>query len=172
MGMIAVEGMEFHAYHGVYDEEQVIGNTYIIDVYIQSSVVDHVADDDIVETINYETVFLICQTEMKKKFKLLESISVRIIDALKHQFDSIQEVSIKVQKNNPFPGFKVASASIETSDSFLSQCPRCKSGNLCYKDGNCWCNKQQLFSTTREALKSQFKGCLCEDCLQYYAGRR
>ncbi len=170
MGMISVEGMEFHAYHGVYDEEQVIGNTFMIDVHIETSIVDGVQEDDIVETINYETVFMICQTEMKKTFKLLETIATNIIAALKHQFSTIEEVSIRVQKNNPFPGYKVASASIQTADSFTAQCPRCGKGNICYADENCWCNKKQLFTTTREALKKQFKGCLCENCLDYYSG--
>ena len=35
MGQIALEGMEFFAFHGYYDEEQKIGNKYGIDLYIE-----------------------------------------------------------------------------------------------------------------------------------------
>ena len=37
MSLIALEGMQFYAYHGVYDEEQIIGNNYVIDIYISTN---------------------------------------------------------------------------------------------------------------------------------------
>jgi len=33
---IGLEGMEFFAYHGFYTEEQKIGTTFIVDVYIST----------------------------------------------------------------------------------------------------------------------------------------
>ncbi|RZK29989.1 MAG: dihydroneopterin aldolase, partial [Hymenobacter sp.] len=33
MGQIALEGLEFFAFHGYYDEEQKIGNKYGVDIY-------------------------------------------------------------------------------------------------------------------------------------------
>ncbi len=32
MATISITGMEFHAFHGCFKEEQVIGNTFIVDV--------------------------------------------------------------------------------------------------------------------------------------------
>ena len=37
MGQIALEGMEFFAFHGYYDEEQKIGNKYGVDLYIETN---------------------------------------------------------------------------------------------------------------------------------------
>ncbi len=35
MSTIAIEGMTFRAYHGCMEEEQVIGNTFIVDIYLE-----------------------------------------------------------------------------------------------------------------------------------------
>jgi dihydroneopterin aldolase len=34
MGKILLEGMEFFAYHGHYEEEQIIGTKFIVDIEI------------------------------------------------------------------------------------------------------------------------------------------
>ena len=170
MGLIALEGMQFRAYHGVYEEEQLSGNNFTVDVYIQTSFEEAAENDDIKGTINYETVFLICQQVMREKVQLLENIAQQIIAKLKHQFDSIQEVQVRVRKNNPLPGNRVDSAFIELDDSFVSSCPRCGGPFICYTDENCWCQKEKLFPQTQEMLRRKYKGCLCQSCLKVYAG--
>ncbi len=170
MSLIALEGMQFYAYHGVYDEEQIIGNNFVVDIYITTNYDKALEEDNIFETINYETVYLVCETEMKKKVKLLETLADRIISALKHQFDSIQEVTIKITKNNPIPGARVANSSIKAAESFVSKCPRCGKPFICYKDENCWCHDLRVHPKTRESIKQEFKGCLCKECLSFYAG--
>jgi 7,8-dihydroneopterin aldolase/epimerase/oxygenase len=170
MSLIALEGMQFYAYHGVYDEEQIIGNNFIVDIFISTDYSKAVEEDDIFKTINYETVYLVCEVEMRKKVKLLETLADNIILALKHQFNSIQDVSIKIAKKNPIPGARVANSSIETEESFVSKCPRCGKSFICYKDENCWCHDLRVHPKTRESIKQEFQGCLCKTCLSFYAG--
>ncbi len=169
MGLIALEGMQFHAYHGVYGEEQLAGNNFTLDVYIHTSFDQAAAEDDLEGTINYETVFLICQNVMREKTQLLETIAQRIIDKLKHQFNTIQEVSVRVRKENPLPGDRVGSAYIELEDSFVSQCPRCGRPFICYNDENCWCQQEQVLPQTQGVLRQKYKGCLCQNCLKEFA---
>ena len=38
MGKIAIEGMQFYAYHGYYKEERHLGGSYMVDVVIESDV--------------------------------------------------------------------------------------------------------------------------------------
>jgi len=170
MGLIALEGMNFYAYHGVYDEERVVGNNFIVDVYIESSYDGASASDDINKTINYETVFLICQAEMRKPTKLIEAIADRIIVNLKYQFNSIQNCRVKIQKKNPILGGKVDRAYVESTDSFVSKCGRCGRGMICYNDETCWCQDLRIHPKTQESLREQFSGCLCKNCLSFYAG--
>lgn len=170
MGLIALEGMRFYAYHGFYDEEQITGNNYIVDVHIQTNFKAAAKTDDLYKTINYETVFLICQAVMRKKTKLLETLVEEIIDALKHQFDNIQEVKVRISKENPMGGNKVDRSVVENAGKFVSKCPRCSKPLICYKDGNCWCMDKRLYPKTQEMLKQQYRGCLCKECLTYFSG--
>ena len=57
MGLIALEGMKFFAHHGYYEEEQVLGNAYEVDVYLDVDFSKAAMTEDISQTINFETVF-------------------------------------------------------------------------------------------------------------------
>jgi len=170
MSQIALEGMRFYAYHGFYEEEQIIGNNYVIDVYIDTDFSAAVEEDDLYKTINYETVFLICQKEMRIKTKLLETIAARILYGLKYQFQNIHQVTIRIKKENPMPGVKLDSSTIELTQSFIKQCPRCGNPLISYDDENCWCQEVKVHPQTREMLAQKYQGCLCRNCLTYYAG--
>lgn len=170
MGKIALEGMQFYAYHGVYEEEQIIGNNFMVDIYIETSYGAAAETDDIQDTLNYETVYLVIQTEMKKTVRLLETLIENIIHSLKYQFSSIQEVKLRIRKQNPIPGHRVGSSFVEETSSFVNQCPRCQRPFICYADDTCWCQNKQVHPGTREMLRSKYNGCLCESCLTFYAG--
>ena len=170
MGLIALEGMQFYANHGVYEEEQLSGTNYIVDLYIETSYDAAVAEDDLAGTINYETVYLIVETEMRKQTQLIETLLSRIIDRMKHQFSSIQELKVRVRKLNPFPGERVQSVYVEEEESFVTKCPRCGSPFICYSDEHCWCQEKQIHPKTMENIMQQFQGCLCNNCMNFYAG--
>ncbi|MEO1518945.1 MAG: dihydroneopterin aldolase [Bacteroidota bacterium] len=169
MGLISLENMRFFAYHGVYPEEQLTGNNFVIDIYIETSLEAAAMTDDVYETINYETVFLICKSVMRKPVKLIERLGFQIIHDLKRQFNSIQEVRIKITKETPIVGERMGSAAIELTDSFVSSCPRCGSPFICYSDENCQCQNLQLHPNTQKMLRQKYRGCLCGNCLAYYA---
>ncbi len=170
MGLISLKGMRFFAYHGVYEEEQLTGNYFVVNIEIETDVEGAAMSDEISDTINYETVFLIVQAEMRKTAQLLEQVVQRILQALKHQFVGIQSVKIHLRKENPLPGELVASASIEIEDSFVSACPRCGKPFICYNDDNCWCKDVQIHPKTQQTISQQYSGCLCGECLSFYAG--
>ena len=170
MGLIALENMEFFACHGVYPEEQILGNKFIVDIYITTSLEDATLTDEVNDTINYETVFLLIQVEMKKKVQLIETLNHNIINELKRQFNNIEEVKVRVRKHRPIPGHLVGSSYVEEEDSFVSECPRCGSPFVCYNDETCWCYQKRVTPETREILKTKYSGCLCNECLSFYAG--
>lgn len=169
MAMIALEGMHFYAYHGFYEEEQVIGNDYVVDVYIDTVFTKAAIDDDLYQTINYETVFLICEAVMRKKSKLLETVANLIALDIKHQFRNIKELKVRVKKMNPPLGGKVDAAFVEVTGEYTKKCARCDKPLLCYNDKTCWCMETKLFQKTLEQLKGTYGDrCLCEDCLKFY----
>lgn len=172
MGQISLEGMRFYAYHGFYDEEQVMGNDYVVDIHIKANLKSAGRSDDLTTTINYETVYLICKNEMAKPRKLLETIAHSILGKMKHQFATLQEVTVNIKKINPPLGGRVARASVEISESFSKKCGRCGSGLICYSDGNCWCQDLRVHPETMESLQAQYNGCLCKNCLTFFADQK
>lgn len=170
MGLISLEGMQFYAYHGVYEEEQLTGNHYIVDIDIHTGLNAAASTDDIADTVNYETVYFICKSEMAKPKHLLETVGASIISRIKHQFDTVAAVEIKIKKLNPPLGGRVASASVQMEDSFSNQCGRCGAGFICHGDGSCWCKDIYVHPQTLASIQTQYNGCLCANCLQFFAG--
>ncbi len=110
MTTIALEGMEFYAYHGFYDEETKIGTTFIVDIEVRMIFSKGASSDALEGTVNYETIYFICKQEMKKTSKLLENVAYRIIGRLKSQFGQISSMKVCIKKMNPPLGGKVHSA--------------------------------------------------------------
>ena len=171
MSVIALEGMRFRANHGFYEEEQILGGDYIIDVYITTIFTKASVDDDLKKTINYETVYLICEAAMKKNSKLLENVADRIAMDIKFQFGYIKELKVKVKKLNPPLGGRVESAWVEVDGYYSKKCARCARPMICYSDKSCWCINTKVYSQTLEQMKTHYgNDCLCEDCLKFFAG--
>ncbi len=101
MGRIALEGMEFFAFHGYYDEEQKIGNKYGVDLYIYTDLLAAAETDDLYQTVNYEVLYKVVLQEMLKPARLLEHLAHRIIDQVYTQFPLIKGVKVQVYKFNP-----------------------------------------------------------------------
>lgn len=101
MGKVSLEGMEFYARHGYYEEERVIGNKYSVDVTIDLDVTEAALADKLDGTVNYEKVYEIVQEVMSIDANLLEHLAGKMIKALKDNFAQINEVKVRVSKYNP-----------------------------------------------------------------------
>ena len=133
MAIIALEGMRFFAYHGFYEEERTIGNDFILDVYVNADTElaafsDELYADPVIlkkedategkekpGTVNYETIFLICQAEMRKPAKLLETLVERIAEHIMEYFDNAEGVIVRLKMLHPPLGGRVDCAWVLTS---------------------------------------------------------
>lgn len=167
MAWISLEGMRFHAFHGVYDAEKQLGTEFIVDVFVKMPLAQ---GDDLEATINYETVHQLCRLEMETPRKLVETVAAAIIGRMKHQFSNMQALRVRVRKMNPPLGGRVDWACVEDMEEYMRDCPRCKRKFINYSS-DCWAKFPNLHEATKETLQRQFGGgCLCDDCLKFYAG--
>lgn len=119
MAVIGLEGMRFNGPHGYYPEEEIIGNDFLVDIYISVSTRRAALDDDLNETVNYETVYLMVQSEMKKSTQLIETLADRIVFRVNDFYEHINGIKLIVRKLNPPLGGQVGAAYIEmTTGSF------------------------------------------------------
>jgi dihydroneopterin aldolase len=101
MGRVALEGLEFFAYHGFYDEEQKIGNKYAVDVAVETDLSEAAKRDALGATVNYEELYRLVAEIMGTSTRLLETLCLRIIRAVFRQFPSVDEVEVSMSKFNP-----------------------------------------------------------------------
>lgn len=101
MGKVSLEGLEFFAYHGFYDEEQKIGNKYSVDVEVETDLMKAASNDALADTVNYEELYSMIAKVMGKPTRLLEAINYRIIQAVFAHFRSAKRVKVSVSKFNP-----------------------------------------------------------------------
>jgi len=103
-GVVALEGMEFYAYHGFYEEERKVGNKYTVDVSLKTNFSKAATSDDLKGTVNYETVYEIVKSQMTVPNKLLESVCNKIVDSLFISLPEVLELTVSVSKHNPSIG--------------------------------------------------------------------
>ncbi|MEY4927242.1 MAG: dihydroneopterin aldolase [Bacteroidota bacterium] len=169
MNTIAVEGMRFYAKHGFYNQEAILGGWYSVDVYASTDFRKAAANDELGETLNYETIFLISKFQMAKPAKLIETVAYNIINDIKHKYSGIQVLKVRITKHFPPLGGDVARAIVEIEETYQKSCAKCKKGFFCYNDGNCWCHEVRVSPEIQRILKVQFSGCLCRKCLSDYS---
>jgi dihydroneopterin aldolase len=165
MGLIALEGIEFYAYHGFYEEEQLIGGDYIVDVYLNTDFEEASYHDELDTTINYETIYRIVKIEMQQNSKLLESIAQRIIDKIIQICTTVQAIKVRVTKKNPPLGARVQRAYIEIEESYVVQCDKCSRAFLSHEPGDSWTKYGQVYPETRATLTRSFGPDICRNCL-------
>ena len=110
--IIEIEGMEFFAYHGCYETEQIVGNKFMVYARIVTDCEKAAHSDDIHDALNYLSAYEVIAQEMKIPSHLLEHVAKRMIDALYVHFPQIKQVTIKVSKLNPPLGGKIAATSV------------------------------------------------------------
>jgi 7,8-dihydroneopterin aldolase/epimerase/oxygenase len=117
MGLIQIEGMEFYAYHGHYDEERVVGNRFLLDISIETDTRPAEKSDNIADALNYQHVYALIKEEMElKKSHLLEHIGRRIIDRLRAEIKGINRIRVKIKKMHPPMGGQINCVSVTISD--------------------------------------------------------
>jgi dihydroneopterin aldolase len=98
---VALEGMEFYAYHGFYDEERRIGNRFTVDIEVTTDFNLAATNDDLTGTVDYVKLYAIVKERMDIPTKLLEKVGQDIVQAAFSQFEAISGITLSISKHNP-----------------------------------------------------------------------
>ena len=111
-GRVALEGLEFHAFHGVYPHERESGNWFEVDIAVETDFSEAAQSDELAGTVNYETLFRMVKEEMEKPSRLLETVAEKIVDDVLKALPSVKSVELKISKLNPPIGGKCKKATV------------------------------------------------------------
>jgi dihydroneopterin aldolase len=100
MIQIHLEQLHFYSFHGLYQEEKLIGNDYTVDI-----ILDHQPTKKIIhsieETIDYSKVYEMIVQRMKTPTDLLETIATEFCYEIMKKYDSVQNIHFSIKKLHP-----------------------------------------------------------------------
>jgi 7,8-dihydroneopterin aldolase/epimerase/oxygenase len=111
-GKVSLEGLEFHAYHGIYPHERSSGNKFEVDIDVETTFDESAFRDELAGTLNYEDLYIIVKTVMEKPSKLLETVGNQIALDTLAKFKEAVSVEVKISKFNPPIGGVCKKASV------------------------------------------------------------
>ncbi|MCF6094674.1 dihydroneopterin aldolase [Microaerobacter geothermalis] len=101
MDQIHLRGLQFFAYHGVFPEENKLGQRYIINLTLSLDLSKAGKSDDLSETVNYAEIYHVVEDIVKgETYQLIESLAERIAQKLLFHYP-IENVDVEVIKPNP-----------------------------------------------------------------------
>lgn len=109
---IFINGVRFHAYHGVMPQERVVGADFTVDVKVGYDMTQAIDSDNITHAINYAQVADIIAREMAIPSQLLEHVAGRTANAILNELSMAQYVYISITKDNPPMGIDSMGAGV------------------------------------------------------------
>lgn len=103
---IIMSGMQFFAYHGVFDEENKLGQKFTVDADLFMDLNQAGETDALEASVSYGDVYLRIKDIIEnQQFNLLEALAESIAKTILSEFDLIDSVRVKIEKPEaPVPG--------------------------------------------------------------------
>jgi 7,8-dihydroneopterin aldolase/epimerase/oxygenase len=103
---IYINKMEFYGYHGVFPEENKLGQRFVVDLSVSVDLKRAGETDQLEYSVNYGELFAVCQQIVEgKPVKLVETVAEKIAREILKEFPLVSEVNVKVIKPDPpIPG--------------------------------------------------------------------
>jgi dihydroneopterin aldolase len=106
MDKMIVQGMRFYGYHGVFPEENKLGQQFIVDLELALDLEQAAVADDLDSTVNYAELYALVKSITEgKPFKLIEALAGGIASEVLQAYTRVNEVAVRVTK--PHPPFDV-----------------------------------------------------------------
>ena len=106
MDKIYVNQMEFWGYHGLFPEENKLGQRFYVDLELELDLKPAAQTDDMTKSIDYGAIYEVTKKIVEgEAFHLVESVAEQIAQELFAQFLRLEACLVKVYKPDPpIPG--------------------------------------------------------------------
>ena len=95
---ILLEGLAFYGYHGLNQEEKILGQRFIVDVSMELDLQQAGKSDDLNDTVSYSAVYDdIREIIQGPSVNLLEALAEKITQAIL-RYEGVQAVTVRVKK--------------------------------------------------------------------------
>ncbi|OXS54643.1 dihydroneopterin aldolase [Cohnella sp. CIP 111063] len=102
MDRMQLKRMVFYGYHGVYPEENKLGQKYCVDLDLRLDLARAALSDDVEDTVNYAEIHALVKRIVEgPPVKLIETLAANIASAVLGTYTSIHKATVSVTKPNP-----------------------------------------------------------------------
>jgi 7,8-dihydroneopterin aldolase/epimerase/oxygenase len=97
---VQLHNLLFNSFHGIHEEEKILGNEYLIDASVEFHE-DRTVITSIQDTINYVAIYNIIKERMSVPSPLLETIVMEIGNEIHNEFPQVRSINISLKKMYP-----------------------------------------------------------------------
>lgn len=96
---VFITGLSLHAYHGVMEHEQKVGQSFILDLALSIDLREASHSDKLVNTVSYDQVVEVAaQAFCAKRCRLVEAAAGAVAKAVLEQFPLVSRLRVTVHK--------------------------------------------------------------------------
>lgn len=99
MFTIHLKNLQFFAYHGIHEEERILGNEFEVNLAVSFPADKKITSLD--DTLNYGELFAMTELKMSAPAALLETIAQELAEEIHERFPQVSTLSISIDKKNP-----------------------------------------------------------------------
>jgi len=99
--ILRLRNMRFFAHHGLFPEENRLGQRFEVDLEIRGEFSAAGRDDDLEQTLDYPRIYaLVEEVVTRRRFKLVEALAEHIAMEIGERFAPV-ELTVRVRKPDP-----------------------------------------------------------------------
>jgi len=96
---IFITGLSLHAYHGVMEHEQTVGQTFAIDLVLNIDLSEASRSDKLANTVSYDQVVdVVSRAFRAQRYRLVEAAAGAVADAVLAGFPQVSGLRVTVHK--------------------------------------------------------------------------
>ena len=111
--VISLEGLKFHAFHGVHPQERLVGCIFMVDIHLSMQPLEDGFKDDLLRTIDYEQVYKLVVAEMNVPRHLIETLAENILTNIFAHQPLVEQAHVVISKMNPPVGGECLKSKVE-----------------------------------------------------------
>lgn len=102
MDKMHLNRMQFYGHHGVFPEENKLGQRFYVDLTLSLDLSAAGRTDELDRTVNYAELYERVKRIVEgRTFRLIEALAENIASDVLHQYTSVNDVTVRVVKPHP-----------------------------------------------------------------------
>ncbi|MBB5754207.1 dihydroneopterin aldolase [Prosthecomicrobium pneumaticum] len=111
---ILISDLRFFAFHGVYPEEETLGQRFRVDLVLEIDLADAAGSDAVDDTVSYaEIIKLAERITTGRRFRLIEALAGAIAQEILDGYERVARVTVRVTKPEAPVAIAVGSVAVE-----------------------------------------------------------